>query len=180
MLRLFPLHFLRAMWHFPKRIFIWSFFVLRNIFSTHIAARLFDRLSSDLHISLYATFTFRCSVSGRGCPKNIPGYASSSQYLSLKTVSGWLPSAGATLRIFCRSLSSKKSVVVNKVSVTPAGICWTSSLSLLCGKGLLVALWYSNVEGFAFHCFARLLVRYYRRYFLPNGIHECLLQVIHN
>ena len=23
---------------------------------------------------------------------------------------------------------------------------------MLCGKGLLVALWYSNVEGFAFHC----------------------------
>ena len=53
-------------------------------------------------------------------------------------------------------------------------------LHMLCGRGLLVALWYSNVEGFAFHCFARLLARYYRRYFLPNGIHECLLQVIHN
>ena len=25
-------------------------------------------------------------------------------------------------------------------------------LYMLCGKGLLVALWYSNVEGFAFHC----------------------------
>ena len=24
-------------------------------------------------------------------------------------------------------------------------------------QGLLVALWYSNVEDFAFHCFARLL-----------------------
>ena len=53
-------------------------------------------------------------------------------------------------------------------------------LYMLCGKGLLVALWYSNVEDFAFSCFARLLARYYRQYFLPHGIHECLLQVIHN
>ena len=44
-------------------------------------------------------------------------------------------------------------------------------LDMLCGKGLLVALWYSNVEGFAFHCFARLLARHNRQYFLPHDIY---------
>ena len=43
--------------------------------------------------------------------------------LSLNTLSGLLPSAGARLRIYCQSLSSTKSVDVDvdMVSVTPAG-----------------------------------------------------------
>ena len=39
-----------------------------------------------------------------------------------------LPSAGAILRMCCFSMSSKKSVAVNVVSVTPAGIFASSSL----------------------------------------------------
>ena len=36
MLQLFPLYFLRVIWHFPKRIFIWSFFCLKEyILHTH-------------------------------------------------------------------------------------------------------------------------------------------------
>lgn len=42
-------------------------------------------------------------------------------YLPLNTLNAIFPSGGATLQICCRSLSSKKSVVVNMVSVTPAG-----------------------------------------------------------
>ena len=79
--------------------------------------------------------------SGRDWPKNIPGYANSSEYLSLKTLNGLLPPAGATFGIFCFSLSSKKSVPVSMVSVTPAGVSSSSSLDS-----------YSHVSELTFTC----------------------------
>ena len=127
---LFTLHFLRAICDFPKMIFICNFLALKNIFSTHIAALLSDLLSSDLQILLYWTLTLRSLISGLFIPTNILGYASSSQHLSLNMLSGLLPSAGATFKISWRSLSSKKSVDVSIVSVTPAGISSSSSLQL--------------------------------------------------
>ena len=42
------LHFLSAIWDWPKRIFICDVFVLQSMFSTHLAGLLFELLSSDL------------------------------------------------------------------------------------------------------------------------------------
>ena len=46
---------LDAIWDLLKSIFICSFLVLKNIFSTHIAALQSDPLNSDLQMSLYCT-----------------------------------------------------------------------------------------------------------------------------
>ena len=111
----FDLHFLKSIWDFPKRIFIWSFFVLKKMFSH--TWQLFSLIFS---IQTYPTGVSLLSFSGRPWPKNIHGYAISWENLSLNTLSSLLPSAGARLRIYCRSLlSSTKSVDVNMVSVTP-------------------------------------------------------------
>ena len=64
-----------------------------------MAALLSDLLSSDLQILLYCTLTLRSFSSGRFIPRNIPGYASSSQHSSLNMLNGLLPSAGAMFRI---------------------------------------------------------------------------------
>ena len=102
----FDLHFLNAIWDFPKIIFIWSFFVLKKMFHTWQLFYLIFRCSPFI--------IFWSSLAQKY------GYAISCENLSLNTLSSLLPSAGARLRIYCRSLSSTKSVDVNMVSVTPA------------------------------------------------------------
>ena len=84
---LFPLHFLSAICDFPKRIFSWSFFVLKNMFATHMAAPLSDHFNSDLQMSLSWTPTSLSLSSDLFWPRNIPGYAISSEYWSLNILS---------------------------------------------------------------------------------------------
>ena len=99
--------------------FLQIFCFIENIFNTHghMADLLSDLLRSDLQISLWCTFVKRSLISGLFCPRNIPGFANSSEYVSLNILKGLFPSAGVTLRICCHSFLSKNSVAVRSVSV---------------------------------------------------------------
>lgn len=73
-------------------------------------------------------------------------------YLSLNTLNGMFPSAGATLQICCRSLSSKKSVSVNMVSVTPAGTSVSSLLhSSSCNSSVILSLFCGSSSKYHYH-----------------------------
>ena len=50
MLQLFPLYFLRVIWHFPKRIFIWSFFCLKELYSPHTLQPVYLTVSVLIYI----------------------------------------------------------------------------------------------------------------------------------